>query len=213
MIIQKVTFSFLLRILYLEAIVISSSSMDHGEEINLTKAARQGDKESFIKLYDYFVRPIYRFIYYKTHHRETAEDLTSQVFMQALDKIKNFNPDKGVFSGWLYQIARNCIIDHYRSRRFTTPIEDAFDISDNTDIAYDTEIRMRLKEVEVHIKKLTGEQRDIVIMRVWQEMSYAEIAAALGKTEASCKMMFARVIKKLQTELPMAALLFLLIYH
>ncbi len=191
----------------------SSSTMDSQEQAALVAATQAGNTQAFGRLYDAYSKPLYRFIYYKTHHRETAEDLLSQLFTQALQKIQGFNPEKGIFSGWLYQIARNLIIDHYRKARPVIHIDDAFDISDGTNLARDTEARFALEKVEVYLKQLTSEQRDIIIMRIWQHMSYAEIAAALGKSEASAKMAFSRAITKLRKEIPLALLILLLMYR
>lgn len=177
------------------------------EQAALARAAARGDREAFGKLYDAFIRPIYNFIYYKTHHQETAEDLVSIVFTKAFTNISSFNADKAPFTAWLYQIARNTVIDHYRTEKATSDIEDAWDIDDGTDIVRDFDAKQKLEKVQKYLAGLTPEQRDIVIMRVWQEMSYEEIAEVLGKSVDSCKMMFSRTMKKLRNEMPLETLL------
>ena len=171
-----------------------------------------GKKEAFGTIYDAFIKPIYNFVYYKTHHKETAEDITSLVFTKAFQNIHTYKPDKGPFSAWLYQIARNQVIDHYRSAHADVDIEDAWDIGDRTDIDQDIDTRDQLKKVQAYLGTLSAEQRDIVLLRVWQGLSYAEIAATMGKSEASCKMMFSRTISKLKENVPVMLVLGVLLH-
>lgn len=182
-----------------------------GNELQVIQKCQKGDMEEFGKLYDKYVKKIYDFIYYKTQHKETAEDLTSQVFFKALDRIGGFVSGKGTFQAWLYQIARNLVIDHYRAKKNETNIEDVWDLAGKEDLERDLDAIRKLEKVEKYIKDLKSEQRDIIIMRVWQEMSYAEIAAVLEKSEASCKMIFSRAIGKLKKEMPLALYLTLLL--
>lgn len=175
-------------------------------EDRLIAAAQSGDAESFGRLYDGYAAKIHDYLYYRLHHRETAEDLTSRTFLKALEKLGTFDPAKGSFSGWIYRIARNSLIDHYRSDRPDLDIEDVWDaLRDRKDLARDTETRERLAQVESAITVLPRTQRDVVIMRLWDELSYAEIAAITGKSEAACKMTFSRALAALRTSLPPAA--------
>ena len=151
-------------------------------------------------------------MYYKTTHKETAEDIVSTVFMKALGKINGFDSQKGTFQAWLYQVARNTVIDHYRTRKMEANIEDVWDLAGNEDVERDTDARLKLEKVEQYLKKLKSEQRDIIIMRVWQNMSHLEIAQALGKSEASVKMKYSRAITTLRQEMPLAIYIFLLLH-
>lgn len=187
--------------------------MDASKDAALVKEYLSGNKEAFGFLYEIYIKPIYNFIYFKTFHKETAEDLTSKVFMKAYTALPSFREDKGTFSAWLYSIARNSVIDHYRASRTTLDIEDVWDLKSGEDIPRDTDAKMSLEKVEMYLKDLPSAQRELVIMRVWQELSYEEIAAITGKTEASCKMMFSRTMQKLRTEMPVAVFALFLIGH
>lgn len=181
-------------------------------EIEIINKCQAGDTEAFGRLYDKYIKKIYDFVYYKTHHPETAEDLVSQVFMKALRKITDFKINQGTFQAWIYRIARNTVIDHYRTSKIADNIEDIWDLAGNDDTERDIDTRNKLKEVEAYLTKLKPEQRDIIIMRVWQGMSYQEIALVLAKTEAGCKMVYSRAIRRLRDEVPLAALLYLALY-
>jgi len=176
-------------------------------EITLVESCQRGNLDDFGKLYDLYIKKIYNFIYYKTHHQETAEDLASQTFAKALEAIQKFKTKDGYFSAWLYQIARNTVIDYYRSKKVDYNLEDAWDMASETNIEQDLDAKQKLEEIKKKLKKFKSHERDIIIMRVWQEMSYAEIAEVVGKSEASCRMVFSRTIKQLRAEMPLSLLM------
>lgn len=184
--------------------------MDKAEEEKIVIACQNGDPEKFGELYDLYIRKIYDFVYYKTHHKETAEDITSLVFLKAFEKIKSFDHTKGSFSSWVYQIARNSVIDHYRTKKAFISIDDVWDLAGKEDIARDFDTAQKLEKVEKYINALNGEQRDIVMLRVWQEMPYREIAEIMGKSEASCKMAFSRAMGELRSTMPLGLLVYFL---
>jgi RNA polymerase sigma-70 factor (ECF subfamily) len=162
------------------------------------------DEHWFTQVYDKYAEKIYQFIYYKTYHRETAEDLTSHTFLKAFENLKRFNPKRGTISAWLYQIARNTVIDHYRTLRYTVSVHDIWDLASEEDIEVDLENRVQLEKIHSALKGLPGDQRDIIIMRVWQELPYKEIALIMGKSEASLKMMYSRTIARLKEHMVLA---------
>lgn len=180
------------------------------EENLIIEEIQKGNTTEFGKIYDHYIKKIYRFVYYKTHHKENAEDITSKVFIKAFENIRKFNPKKGNFQGWIYKIARNSVIDFYRSQKLEENIDDAWDLETGEDVEGDTEIRIKIKEIKEYLKDLSPIQRDIIIMRVWQELSYKEIAEAIGKNEANCKMIYVRGVKKLKDVMPLALFLFLI---
>lgn len=182
-------------------------------EQELIRLAQSGDAGAFGRLYESYADPIYAFIYYKTHHRETAEDLTSRVFMKALEHIGSLTPAERAFRPWIYTIARNAVIDHYRTRREHADISDAWDIAGDDDIPRDAELRMRLATVQEYLKQLDPVQRDIVLLRVWQDLPYEQIAAIVGKTPDNCKMIFSRVVRRMRADLAVLLALALIRLH
>ena len=171
-------------------------------EQKIIKECQQGNLEGFGALYDFYIKKIYNFIYYKVHHRESAEDLTSKTFFKALEKIGTYDVKQKFFSAWLYRIARNVVIDHFRTAKPETDIADVWGLSSDQDFNRDLDLKNALGKVDGYLKKLSAEQREIMIMRVWDDLSYREIAVILGKSEAACKMIFSRTLAKLKTEAP-----------
>jgi len=170
------------------------------------KECQHGRIEQFTKVYDAYIKKIYNFIYHKTMHRETAEDLTSTVFMKALENIQSFDESKGSFNAWLYRIARNTVIDHYRTSKDVMDIADAWGLSSKEDILRSVESNEQLERVRGYLETLKPQHREIIIMRVWDQLSYKEIADITGLTEANCKMTFSRAIRRLRDELGMGLL-------
>jgi len=174
-------------------------------------ACQKGQLEQFAVIYDSYVKKIYDFLFYRLRHKETAEDLTSAVFMKALVKIQSYNQQKSAFNTWLYTIARNTLFDHFRSHKDQSPIDEALEHSSNQNVSKEVGLKMELQKVEQLLNKLDAEQRDLVVMRVWDGLSFKEIAEILGKTEAASKMQFGRTLKLLQAQVPMALLYLLLV--
>ncbi len=183
--------------------------MNSAEEQRIAGLCRE-DPEYFADLYESYIDKIYRFIFYRVHHKETAEDLTSQTFMKALQGIKSFKG--GSFSSWLYRIARNTLIDHYRTGKKDIGIEQVPEMAGEEDPPRIAGARIGLERVRKYIDNLPGDQRDIVMMRVWDELSYKEIAEVMGKKEGACKVAFSRAIGRIRKEMPLPLLLLISFY-
>lgn len=175
--------------------------MDHDNELAHIRASAEGNTARFADLYDAYVRHIYDFIYYKTHHKETAEDLTSETFFKALKNIRQFDQSRS-FRSWLFAIAHNAVRDHYRVARPTTDIDDVWDLAGDDDVIKDTETKRAFREVQKYMGALSSTQRDILILRLWQGLSYKEIAEIIGKSEANSKMIYSRTIAQLRKSVP-----------
>ena len=182
------------------------------QEEQIVRRCQQGELEEFAKLYDAYANKLYRFVYYKTSHKETAEDITSDVFVKALKAINRFKSGKGTFQAWLFSIARNTVIDYYRTKKNLLNIDDVYSLKQDSSILRDLDNKELIKQVFEQFSKLSAEQREIIMLRVWENLPYKEIAEIMGKTEASSKMAFSRAVKKLKQEM-LSALIILLIIN
>lgn len=181
------------------------------KELALIKACQSGDAEAFGQLYDKYFKKIYSFVYYKIGQKETTEDLVSTIFIKALDNVKKFKVDKGTFSSWLYRITRNTVIDYYRTNKQTVDLENVLEPSIENNMSTNLDVSIRLAEVKEKMSQLSEQQQEIIILRVWQQLSYKEIADIMDKSESSCKMAFSRSIKELRLSLDTLLLLITLI--
>jgi len=181
----------------------------------LALRCQKGDKEAFGALYDRYAERLYRYIYFKTWNKDAAEDIVSVVFLKAFERIKSFNPNKGVFSQWIYGIARNAIIDYFRTVKPTADIEDIFDLGEDERTEAKLDARDMLLKVEAYLDKLNPRQREIVMLRIWEELPYREIAEIVGGSEDAVKVMFSRTIRELREKLGPTAIatLFLISTH
>lgn len=177
----------------------SHSAQEH--ELVLVSKAQAGDSAAFTQLYDLYANRVYRFVYYRVGHKETAEDLTSVSFTKAYQNLHSFKGQQGVFGAWLFRIARNTVIDHMRTNKTTIDIDAAVNVANNTNIARQTELSDSIEQIKQYLNQLDEAQRDIVIMRLWDDLPYSEIAAVVGKTEGNCKVIFSRVIQKMKQDL------------
>lgn len=173
----------------------------------LVSSYKAGDSDAFTELYERYIQRIYDFVYFKTHHKQTAEDIVSQTFLQMIEKIDTFNSKKGTFSAWLHRIARNLTFDHFRGRKPTDNIEDAWDLSSDDNVLLDADIAVKLDQVREVLSKLNAKQREVILLRLWQGHSFKEIADITGSSEGACKMQYKRGMETVQQELVMALLL------
>ena len=179
------------------------------KEIQYIEQCQQGNMEKFAKLYDKYAQAIYNFIYYKTMHKQTAEDITSLTFFKAMDKIETFN-SKDNFKAWLYKIARNSVIDHYRTSKATTNIETIWDISDQQSIVQQVDDKIKLDKVSTYLENFNKKQREIIMMRLWDGLSYQEIALITGQSEDNCRILVSRGLKKIKQTLIVSLALIIL---
>jgi len=183
--------------------------LNREEELELALKARAGDQNAFSLLYNANIKKIYDFIYFKTLNKEIAEDLSSQVFLKVLKHISKFKSDN--FAAWLYTIARHTVVDHYRSDKNYKNIDDCWDLSDLTDLTSDADTHLQLEKVRQALKKLSAADRELIIMRLWSELSFKEIAFNLDKKEAAVKVAFGRALNRLRQEISPLLLLIMLV--
>lgn len=173
-----------------------------GEE-KLIALAVKGEPQAFGALYDHYQPQIYRFIYLKVGGREEAEDLSHQTFLNAWLGIGKYKHRGFPFSSWLYQIARNQIVDHYRSRHESSSLEDI----DPESVVVENfqnetvEQALEIERVTAAIRRLKPEYQDVLIMRFVEDLSVRDVSAALDKSEGAIKLLQHRAIKLLREEL------------
>jgi len=177
----------------------------------LVSEAQAGETKSFARLYDLYLRRIYDFIYHKTFHRETAQDLTQAVFLKALANLDKLDVTAGSFPAWLFTIARNSVIDHFRARRPSQQdMADVWDLPAQVDPEIDAVNRERYAALHGYLHGLAPAKREMLTLRIWHDLSFSEIADLQGVTSGACKMAFHRLLKQIREEMP-ALLLLLLI--
>lgn len=177
------------------------------QEQDYILAFQKGSFDAFGNLYELYVDAIYAFILRKTGERELAEDLCSQVWMKAMKALERFETQEGAsFKSWIYRIAQNTIIDYYRAKKEQVDIDEIAEIGFHENIAELIDNKDRLKQVELFLETLKPLEREIVILRVWDDLSYKEIAEITGKTQDNCKQIYKRSLEKIQANVTLLLL-------
>lgn len=164
----------------------------------LTARARQGDKEAYGDLYELYLDEIYRYVYYRVSNEADAEDLTEQVFLKAWENLPAYRGDVP-FKAWLYRIARNATVDHYRTRKQSLPLNETDSLVDKKDLpeekALSRETALRLNGA---ISKLSPLHQDVIILRFVNGHSTAEIAQILERSTGSVRVLQHRALNAIQ---------------
>jgi RNA polymerase sigma-70 factor (ECF subfamily) len=167
----------------------------------LAHRLKDGDRQAGEEIFDYFSRQIYRFFVVKTSNRETAEDLTQEVFLKAIDKIETFNENLGSFSGWFWQIAKNTVKDYYRKKKTVFLSDFVLKNKENSDFLTgknDGQSEQRMAEILDLVKDLSEEEQEVFSLHYLSDLSYREISNTLGKSESSLRVLVHRVNKKIR---------------
>lgn len=172
--------------------------MIDGEE-KLIQRAIGGESSAFGRLYDEYQPRIYRFVLVKVGHREEAEDLTHQVFLKAWQSIAAYEERGLPFSGWLYQIARNQVIDHYRTKRTHASLDLLEDeLASEERIEQSLESALFMERIRKVMSGLTPDQEDVLLMRFVDDLPIRNVAKMLGKSEGAVKLLQYRAIERLK---------------
>lgn len=166
----------------------------------LVSRSQLEDKEAFGELYDIFLDSIYRFVFFKVSSVQLAEDITADIFLKALNKINTYNKKKdSSFSAWIFKIARNTVIDYYRTKKDLHEIpEDLKDESALSDSSRKVEQDLDRKRLLEALKKLPDNQAQAIALKYLSDMSNADIAVILDKTEGAIRIMQSRGIQALK---------------
>ncbi|MBD3281693.1 sigma-70 family RNA polymerase sigma factor [Candidatus Uhrbacteria bacterium] len=165
------------------------------------------DPEAFAKIYDRYVTAIYRFVILKLPRRQDAEDITAETFTKFWQHLQSQKKVKSV-RAYLYQIARNLIADFYRNRKTDESLELVTfeaDVTSNT-VQEETygrsymEARTELSLVLNQLDKLKDSYRDVLALRLIDGLSFADIAAILGKSTGNVRVIYYRGMKALKEQ-------------
>jgi len=160
-------------------------------------------KEQFGQIYDQYVEKIYRFIYLKVNSEEVAEDITSKVFLNGWESYSK-NPFVQNMNAFLYQIARNSVIDYYResSRTRLISIDSLSKFADNRTGIHDAAILSSdIEKIKLAVQKLKKDYQDVIILHYLEDMSIQEVASILNKPSGTIRVMLHRGLKSLKNEL------------
>lgn len=177
---------------------MTSTATTDAAERALIEAA-QRDPSRFGELYELHFYRLYAYVLRRVGARDAAEDLTAEVFQQALANLAKYEWRGVPFAAWLYRIAANAITDRWqRVAREQAASSAPEPIAGHTDVDYE-EIEERARLFRL-VDSLPSEQRRVVRMRFAEEKSIREIAQAIGKSEGAVKQLQFRAIENLREQ-------------
>jgi len=171
------------------------------DEAQLVEAAKK-DPQAFAVFYDRYFDRIYAYAYNHTGSQAEAEDVTAQTFKQALENIGRYEWRGVPMAAWLYRIASNVITGMYRRKRPTSPFEEAIETPGGEPTPEENFLSVeRNSELADLVRGLPKAQRTAIVLRFSQNLSYAEIADSIGRTEGAVKQLIHRALVTLRQEI------------
>ena len=175
----------------------ASPSKPHTDERHLVELAKAGDAQAFGRLYDAAVDRVYRFLFFRVNDVQTAEDLTSLVFLKAWENLHRYQP-RGPFLAWLYSIARNTVIDHYRTHKQTVSLDEAAPLASKSPKPDEVvDLHFEMKALQGAMQHLTAEQREVLTLKFIAEYDTAQIARHMRKSEGAIRALQMRALQAL----------------
>lgn len=189
------------------------------DEAQLIKEAKTSS-ESFGRLFDLYYKKVFNFCLKRIGHIQTAEDLTTEIFLKVLQNINKYE-DRGLpFGAWLFRIANNELCSYFRKSKFQTSSveqlreEQGFDIPAEGNSSsmlisqeLDQENFANLRLVNLALQKISEDYREVLSLRYFEKMQIKEIAEIVDKKEGTVKSLLSRGIEKLKTEMESANLI------
>src|SRR5438445_2207150 len=170
---------------------------------DLVARGQQGDRDALEELYLIHFDRIYSYLHVSVGNRHDAEDLTTQTFLKMLEKIGTFKWRSAPFSAWLFRIAHNLAMDHFRARRRWQPEEEVPEpVGDEEPSAELTAMETIGRESMLKlIERLSPEQQQVLTLKFVFNLPNAEVAAILDKTEGAIKSLQHRALVSLQKQI------------
>lgn len=172
------------------------------QEVNiqhLVKLARAGDSDAFGELYDIFLDKVYRFVYIRVGNRADAEDIAEQIFVSMFTAIKRYVDDGMPFEAWMYKIARNKVIDYYRTRKSHVQLEDVAEVPDTQTLPEEHADAVLSKEaVMKSLTQIAPVYQEIIILKFIEDKTNEEISVIVGKPVAHIRVLQHRAIGALR---------------
>ena len=171
---------------------------------------KSGDRKWFAMIYQEIMPRIYRFYYFKTLDRELSEDLVSEVFIRVYRNLRKTNLNERSFMVWIYRIANNLLIDHFRKNTGNTepldPVLARIKVTDEeffkkNSSLFRKEFSFENTELVTALNKLTELQKDVLLLRFVEDMDYNTIAGIFNKSKGTIRGIIFRAMEILRKEI------------
>lgn len=170
------------------------------DEVLLSRAL-EGDQGAFGLLYERYLDPLYRYIFYRTGDPKEAEDLTERTFLKVWERLPVLRRREPIrnFRAWIFRISHNLVVDYYRTRRKAVPLDwDATLASEGTEPAELAEASEERQRLAGAISQLEPLHQQVITARFINSLSHAETAEIIGRSEGYVRVLQYRALKKLR---------------
>jgi RNA polymerase sigma-70 factor (ECF subfamily) len=158
------------------------------EEARLIEQAKSGSPEAFARLYDAYVERVSRYIYFRVADGCDMEDLVSQVFLKAWEHLDRYKMGTSPFIAWLYTIARNLVIDHYRMKRNNLSFEEAIAFPSELEMPDETaQTKFDLEAMRDGLQALSKDQQQALVLKYIAGLPNDSIAKIMNKQEGTVR--------------------------
>jgi RNA polymerase sigma-70 factor, ECF subfamily len=174
------------------------------EIFQLVQKAKNGDVDAFGQLYECYAPRLFRYLFAHLDDRLDAEDLTGEIFLRVWRSLPDYR-QKGIpFGGFLFRVARNALVDHYRKARHRRQEQElADDLVDGHDPgpAQAVAINLECRQIRQAMRHLREHQRTVLSLRFFAELSIEETAQAMGKSKGAVRVLQHRALSALREQM------------
>ena len=177
------------------------STVQETDDHQLIALAGGGDRQAFGELYERYALRVFRHAQFLTSDPVLAEDITAQVFLKALEAIPRYEPRGVPFVAWLLRITCNLVINYRKSAKNNghAQIPETIQATGTFFSPEDScEVKVDGERVWREVKKLPGEQRQVIVMRFIDDLGYPDIASVLGKSVGAVRVIQFRALANLR---------------
>jgi RNA polymerase sigma-70 factor (ECF subfamily) len=168
-------------------------------ESELVRRAHQGDREAFGDLYERYLDDVYRYVYYRVSDHQYAEDLTERVFLKAWQNMSGYQVGKAPFQAWIYRIAHNTVIDHYRTRKETLTLKENVGVPDgNVNVEAQLLFKEQSQRLAQAITRLSPAHQHVLVLRFIKGFSTKEVAQIVDRSEGAVRVLQHRALKAMR---------------
>lgn len=167
------------------------------EDISRLVETAKEEPLAFAQLYDRYVISVYRYLFSRVGNKADTEDLTAQTFLTVLEKLPRYR-EQGHFEAWLFTIARNKAMDHFRKKKPEMHLDAADMVAEQHGLLAELIHKEQVQQVSALIRKLDESEKELLRLRYVANLSFAEMAAVLGKSQDAVKKSLYRLQVRLQ---------------
>lgn len=172
-------------------------ALHKAQDAILVDRVAAGDARAFEILFKRYAPKLYRFIFFRIRDEALIDDFINDIFFQVWQRIQDGKKIDS-FQAYLYTMARNTIIDHYRTRKQDFDLSHATSLEDDTDLESHVVLKNDIESILRLVDQLSENYKEILILRYVEDLTITEIAELIGKTTGAVKVQIHRAVKQLK---------------